>query len=68
MRISHAVLALATLVSVVACSAGAPGPVAPNGKARMDGGLGPMGSGNNSSPTGDSTAVERGTGWIGTGN
>jgi hypothetical protein len=59
MRISHAVLALATLVSVVACSA--PDPVAPSGRAKLDGNA-------TSSTSSDSTTVTRGLGWSGSGN
>jgi len=68
MRISHAVLALVTLVSVAACSA--PDPVAPSGRAKMDSGLGWTGSGNIvSSTSSDSTTVSRGgLGLMGSGN
>lgn len=68
MRASHAVLALATLLSLAACGSG--NPVAPTGRATRDGSTGLMGSGNAvvGTDTTTTTTARGGLGLMGSGN
>lgn len=69
MRVSHAVLTLAALLSVTACGAAASNPLAPGGRARLDGAATPTGSSTTAPAGSDSTTVARGgIGLIGSGN